>query len=134
MIKQLLIYTLVFFGLYTTCLPLHEYLLEENGFILPFSLQKVYAFQMGFSVLICVNFLWLSTVDKIFPQLGFIYLIGLFLKIVLFCIIFYNSIFNAEELSKISRISLLIPTLLFLLTEAFFVAKILNKKETPKIP
>jgi hypothetical protein len=70
-----------------------------------------------------------SSVDKIFSQLGFIYLGTLFFKIVIFCAIFYQPVFQEENLSQIARVSLFIPTLLFLLTEAFFVAKILNKKE-----
>ena len=80
-------------------------------------------------MLICVNFQLLSTVNKIFEQLGFIYLVTIVLKIVLFGIIFYESIFKTENLTNVARISLLIPTLLFLLTEAFFVIQILNKNE-----
>jgi len=94
----------------------------------------VYLFHLGFSMLICINFKLLSSVNKIADQLGFIYLGTLLLKLVLFSIIFYQSIFTEEELSKISRISLLIPALIFLLTEAIFVAKILNKRDISKIP
>ncbi|TXD50587.1 MULTISPECIES: DUF6168 family protein [unclassified Polaribacter] len=127
MIKDLLFYFLIFLGIFLVSFSFHENYINEQGVILPFSLKKVYLFQMGFSLLICVNFKLFSNVDKIFSQLGFIYLGTLLLKILLFCAVFYHPIFNEENLSQTAGVSLLIPTLLFLLTEAFFVAKILNK-------
>lgn len=108
---------------------MHQYYLDVNEFVLPFSLQKVYLFHAGFSLLICVNFRLLANVDKIFPQLGFIYLGCLFFKIILFCVVFYESLFNDTILTKIAKISLILPMFIFLLTEAVFIAKILNKKD-----
>ena len=134
MIKTIFLYSFIFFTLFFISFSLHNYFLEENQFLLPFSLKKVYLFHLGFSMLICINSKLLSSVNKIADQLGFIYLGTLLLKIVLFSIIFYQSIFTEEELSKISRISLLIPALIFLLTEAIFVSKILNKRDISKIP
>jgi hypothetical protein len=129
MIKSIFIYFLVFFGVFFLSLSVHENYIDEQAIILPFSLKQVYAFHFSFSLLICINFKVFSSVDKIFSQLGFIYLGTLFFKIVIFCAIFYQPVFQEENLSQIARVSLFIPTLLFLLTEAFFVAKILNKKE-----
>ena len=134
MIKTIFLYSFIFFTLFFVSFSLHNHFLEENQVLLPFSLKKVYLFHLGFSMLICINFKLLSSVNKIADQLGFIYFGTLLLKIVLFSIIFYQSIFTEEELSKISRISLLIPALIFLLTEAIFVAKILNKRDISKIP
>jgi hypothetical protein len=108
---------------------LHEYYLNQKELILPFSLKKVYLFHAGFSLLICVNLRLLSTVDKIFYQLGFIYLGCLFLKIIFFCVVFYKSLFNDEILTEIAKISLILPMFIFLLTEAIFIARILNKKD-----
>jgi hypothetical protein len=129
MIKHIFIYFLIFFGIFFLSFSTHENYIDTQEVILPFSLQKVYVFHLGFSLLVCVNFRLFSNVDKIFSQLGFIYLVTLFLKIVLFYALFYQSIFNEENLSQIARVSLFIPMLIFLLTEAFFIAKILNKKE-----
>tara|TARA_R110001592_G_scaffold9619_4_gene50973 strand:- start:1994 stop:2383 length:390 start_codon:yes stop_codon:yes gene_type:complete len=129
MIKHIFIYFLIFSGIFFLSFSTHENYIDAQEVILPFSLQKVYVFHLGFSLLVCINFRLFSNVDKIFSQLGFIYLVVLFLKIVLFCALFYQSIFNEENLSQIARVSLFIPMLIFLLTEAFFVAKILNKKE-----
>ncbi len=129
MIKSVILYSLVFFSIFFISFVLHENWLEKQEVILPFSLKKIYLFHLVFSMLICVNFKLFSIVDKIFEQLGFIYLGTLLLKIVLFCAIFYKSIFTEETLSEIARLSLFIPMIIFLLTEAIFVAKILQKKQ-----
>ncbi len=128
MSKQLFIQFLIFLALYFLGFHLHEIILNKFEIETPFSLKKVYLFHFGFSLLICVNFTFFSTVDKIFQQLGFIYLGAIFLKIVVFSITFYNPIFSEENLTFSSRVSLFIPMIIFLLTEAIFVAKILNKK------
>jgi hypothetical protein len=78
---------------------------------------------------ICINFLIFSTKEKVFEQLGFIYLGTILLKLTLFSIIFYKSIFAEEGLTFNARISLFIPMIVFLLTEAIFVARILKKEQ-----
>ncbi len=128
MIKSILLYTLVFFSIFFVSLFLHQNYIEDQGIILPFSLKKVYLFHLGFSLLICTNFLFFSTVNKFFEQLGFVYLATIVLKIVLLCIIFYNPIFTKDDLSFDARMALFLPAIIFLLTEAVFVAKILMKK------
>lgn len=128
MSKQLFFQFSIFLALFLLGFHLHEFILEKIQLHTAFSLKKVYLFHLGFSLLICINFTIFSTVDKIFQQLGFIYLVAIFLKIVVFSIIFYNPIFSKENLDFASKISLFIPMIIFLLTEAFFVAKILNKK------
>lgn len=118
----------VFLLVFLMSFYVNEKILENQAISVRFSLFKVYLFHAGFSVLVCINFKVFSTVDNIFPQLGFIYLATIFLKIILFTIFFYTSIFPEETLSQIARLSLLIPMIVFLLTEAFFIAKVLNKK------
>lgn len=129
MIKTIFLYSITFFSLFFISFYLHEAYLEKQLITLPYSLRKIYLFHLGFSLLICINFQVFSSVDKIFPQLGFIYLATIFLKIVLFSAFFYKSIFTGENLSQIARLSLFIPMIIFLLTEAIFVSKILNKRE-----
>ena len=129
MIKTISIYTFVFFSLFMISLFLHESMMEKQAIILPYSLRKVYLFHLAFSLLICVNFKLFSTVDKIFEQLGFIYLGTLLLKIILFYAIFYRPIFANENLTQTARLSLFLPLIIFLLTEVIFVAKVLVKKE-----
>ncbi|NCT10738.1 MAG: hypothetical protein GW772_11770 [Flavobacteriia bacterium] len=129
MSKLFFIYFLLFFALYFLGFNLHQFILQKYALNTSFSLQKVYLFHFGFSLLICINFNYFSSVDKIFQQLGFIYLITIFLKIILFSAIFYKSVFNEENLPFFSRVSLFIPAIIFLLTEAIFITKILNKKQ-----
>lgn len=129
MIKNIFLYAFVFFSVFFVSFFLHENYIEKQQIILPYSLKKIYLFHLGFSLLICTNFLVFSTVDKIFEQLGFIYLATIVLKIILFCIIFYNPIFTIDDLSFDARLSLFVPMIIFLSTEALFVAKILKKKQ-----
>ena len=130
MIKSIALYIFVFLSLFFISLHLNESYIEKQDIILPFSLRKVYLFHLGFSLLVCINFKALSVVDKIFEQLGFIYLFTLFLKIILFVAIFYKVLFTEEILTQVARVSLFIPMFIYLLTEAIFVTKILNKKNT----
>ncbi|RCS28473.1 hypothetical protein DUT90_00335 [Polaribacter sp. WD7] len=129
MIKSIIFYTIVFFLLFLVSNTLHQFYIESKAIQLPFSLQKVYTFHLGFSLLVCLNIALLSNVDKFTEQLGFVYLVTIFLKLILFSVIFYKSIFTEESLSTIARISLFVPSIIFLLTEAIFIAKILNKKQ-----
>lgn len=132
MIKKAIFYTSFFLILYLIGVNTHQLILNKQEQILPFSLVKVYRFHAVFSALICINFIILSTVDKIFEQLGFVYLGVIILKLVLFALTFYKPIISDLDLSISARISLIIPTFIFLLTEAFFVIKILKIKDSKK--
>lgn len=125
MIKSITIYCVVFFLVYVTSLSIHNYVIQKQQIILCFSLNKVYLFYFLFSLVLCTKFKLLSSIPKIFSQLGFIYLITILLKLILFCGLFYEVIFK-NQLSLSTRISLCVPTLLFLIIEVFFVAKILK--------
>ena len=129
MVRSILVYSVVFFSLFLVCFSLHNYFLETKNIVLSFSLKKVYLFHLAFSMVICVNFLIFSTKEKVFEQLGFIYLGTILLKLTLFSIIFYKSLFTEEGLPFNARISLFIPMIIFLLTEAVFVSKILKIKQ-----
>ena len=129
MVRSILIYTIVFFSLFLISFSVHEYFIEHQKITIPFSLKKVYLFHLGFSLVICVNFLIFSSKEKVFEQLGFIYLATIVLKLILFCAIFYKSLFLEKELTFVAKLSLFIPMIIFLLTEAIFVAKILKKKQ-----
>ena len=129
MIRSIIGYAAIFFCIFIISFSLHEYLLEERQIILPFSLKKVYLFHLGFSLIICTNFVAISRVEKIFDQLGYIYLGTILLKLIIFIATFYKSIITGETLPFITRISLLIPMIIFLFIEAIIVAKILKKNQ-----
>lgn len=128
MIKKGLSILVFFIVLFFVLQNFHSYLLEKKGVHLPFSLEKLYLFNTGYSILVCFNILLLSTVNKFKEQLGLIYLVALFLKIILFFATFYKSIINEVEMEFTAKISMLIPLLIFLLTEIIIVVKQINEK------
>ena len=128
MIKKGIGILLTFTILYFVLQNIHTFLLEKKEINLAFSLPKVYLFNAGFSTLVCINIVLLSTVNKFKEQLGFIYLVTLFAKIILFSATFYKSIIKADEMQMVEKLSMLFPLLIFLLTEIIFVAKEINQK------
>ena len=128
MIRSVLLFSVVFFIVFIIGFSIHDFLIQKQQISLPFSLKKVYLFHLFFSLIICINFLIFSNFNKFLEQLGFIYLGTILLKLTLFCFLFYPSIFTEEELALSSRMSLFVPVILFLITEATIVAKILKKK------
>ena len=127
--KDVFRYLLVFTSLFLIGSYSHQFLVTHLGLKFSFSLEKIYLFHAGFSALICVNLRVISTVDKLFPQLGFIYLSTLVLKLILFALFFYTPLFTVVSFSFAEKISLFFPLFIFLLTEVLFVLKILNQKE-----
>ena len=81
------------------------------------------------SYIICVHFLFLETIEKLRPQLGFLYLPTLFIKGILFYFYFKNSIFSLETLTTLERVHLIIPLVVFLVLEVYLISRILTKKE-----
>lgn len=132
MTRQILIYFLAFGLLFFLGDFTHNYVIENQGISLGFSLQNMYAFHAFFSLQLCIVFSLLSNNEKLRPQLGFIYLGSFVLKIIVFCALFYNVLFFGEKLTRPQRISLIIPMLLFLILEVYFIIKILNKNHSPK--
>jgi hypothetical protein len=132
MIRQIFIYMLAFGMLFFLGEYIHNYYIQSQEITLGFSLRNMYAFHAFFSLQLCIVFSLLVTNEKISPQLGFIYLATFVLKIIAFCGFFYNPIFTAEKLSNIQRVSLIIPMVLFLILEVYFIIRILNKKHSLK--
>lgn len=127
MTKSIISILSTFIVAYLVGLYAHQEILETQEIILPFSIEKLYLFLAGFSILICINLQLLTKAPKLSEQLGLIYLGTLMLKIILFSAVFYPSIIKQESLIISTQISLLTPIFLFLIIEVFFVAKILNR-------
>ncbi len=128
MIKNILVYILIIGVLFFLGVNSHRYFIEKISVNLQFSLQNVYMFNAIFSLVVCTVFLILSEKESIFEKLGFLYLGTLVFKIILFYAVFYNPVFTAQDLTKIERISLLIPIAIFLSVEVYFIARILSRK------
>ena len=128
MTKSIVVYAVSFLLLFLASLFLHQFILDTQSISLRFKLIPVYVFFVLVSFLICVVFKSFTYFEKTKEQLGFLYLFTLFIKIILFSIIFYKSIVVLKDISKIESFNLLIPLFIFLALEVTFVAGILNQK------
>ncbi|GAA0872787.1 hypothetical protein GCM10009117_19340 [Gangjinia marincola] len=97
--------------------------------VLRFSLQSIYLYFGLFAFLVIAIADFFSSYQRIKPQLGFIYLATVVVKVLIFSVAYRNAIFSIEKLALIERLSLLIPALFFLFFEVIFMAKILNRKQ-----
>ncbi|WP_047549385.1 DUF6168 family protein [Psychroserpens sp. Hel_I_66] len=129
MIKSLLLYILAFTLLFVTVHLTQKGILGQNISSIRFSLWNTNLFFAISSLLICIHFLLFSSIKKLRPQLGFIYLPTLFIKGILFFALFKSSIFKLESLSILERVNLLVPLLLFLILEVYFIVRILGEKK-----
>ncbi|MFK7746768.1 MAG: DUF6168 family protein [Kordia sp.] len=132
MLREIFIYITAFGLLFFLGDFAHNYYIENQEITLGFSLRNMYAFHAFFSLQICIIFALLSANEKLRPQLGFIYLGSFVLKILVFCAVFYSLLFVGEKLSNTQRISLIIPMIVFLILEVYFMIKILNKNHSQK--
>lgn len=127
MTKKIIIVLFVFLSIGYFGYLGHLMLLNNIEVTLPFSLKKLYLFHAGFSTLVGINIILISKIKKVLEQIGFIYLGSLLIKIMLFIAAFYPTITSEEKSSLIIKLSILIPTFLFLLIELLFVVKLLKK-------
>ena len=96
------------------------------GQALPFSLLSVYLFHAIATIII---YLIVETLNEKLPnQVGYAYLMLICFKIGAFVLIFQKSIFSLETLEMTSRISLVIPLFVFLITEGVIIGKLLSSK------
>jgi hypothetical protein len=129
MIKAFIVYFLSFTVLFLVIQFSQEFILNQLNSTVRFKLWNANLFFAIASLIICLHFQFFSSIKKLQPQLGFIYLPTLFIKGVIFFIAFKSSIFSLDSLTKAERLNLLIPLLVFLGLEVFFVVKIIRKTE-----
>ena len=127
MIKTLGSYAVTFSLVFALGYGLQIWILNSAGNTLRFDLLDVYWFFSLSSLAICLLFFFLSSVESLIAQLGFLYLPGLFIKGLLFYILFQDSVFSLDSLTFTERLCLLIPMLVFLFVEAYFIIKLLKK-------
>ncbi|WP_367179551.1 DUF6168 family protein [uncultured Winogradskyella sp.] len=130
MIKAVATYIISFSILFALIYVSQNYILNASGKVIRFSLWDTNMFFALSSFIICIHFQFFSGIKSIQPQLGFIYLPTLFIKGILFFLMFKTSIFELEALLTAEKLNLLIPLFLFLGLEVFFVVKIITKNET----
>ncbi len=127
MIKQFLIYFLSFVALPFLGYCLHTSLLPSIVVLSPITLIHLYIFFTSFSLMLCCTFFYLQKTEKFKDQLGFLYLLSVVLKIIIFYTVFYGPIFSQESFTNSQSINLLIPMVLTIVLEVYFIYKLLNK-------
>ena len=125
--KRLISILLTFIVLYIVSTYFHNLILDNNDITLPFSIERLYLFLTGYSILICFNLQLFTKTPKIADRIGFIYLGTSLIKIVLFLVVFHPPIILQESLVLPTKLSLLVPIFIFLIMEVFFITKILNR-------
>ncbi|MAD97454.1 MAG: hypothetical protein CMB99_09035 [Flavobacteriaceae bacterium] len=128
MIKKLLLPTIVLALLFLTGAWVHNYVAGQSELQLPFSIEKAYQFHFIFSLLLVIHFEFLSRIKNLRPQLGFIYLVSVVLKLVLVGYVFKDVLIDQEVIALSTKLALLIPSLLFLFAEVIFISKIILRK------
>ncbi|SIS38009.1 hypothetical protein SAMN05421766_101222 [Zobellia uliginosa] len=128
MVKQLVQYIVVFILVGTASFFLHQFLLADDNLGFNTLLQKAYIFHFVFSLSVIIAFRLLSKSEKIFVQLGFVYIGLLVFKIAAYTAMCYPQLMGDEHLPRFYRASLLIPVFVFLCLEVFFVSKILQRE------
>lgn len=132
MIKQIGVYTISFILVSLIGYYLHIFLFPKIAIESPVPLRQVYTFFTVFSLVVCSQLLALSKSEKYKDHLGFLYLVSIVLKMILFFIVFYKQIFNGEVFTNTEGINLLIPIILILYLEVFFIGKLLKNTSTLK--
>lgn len=119
-IVKLFIGLLITFGLHLTVLHFTSNSLFENRIILAYSINFVLAAVIFFSLY--------QLRKKYLHILGFIFMAGSMLKFAFF-FIFFNPFYKQDgELTSLEATSFLIPYLISLLIEVFFLSKMLNRE------
>lgn len=127
-IKPVLVYIVSFGLLFIVIHFSQQFIIQKLNTPLKFKSEDVNTFFAIASFIICFLLHLLSYFKELKPNIGFMYLPTLFIKGILFFIIFKSSVFTLETFTMTDRVNILIPSLLFLLLEVIFVAKIIDSK------
>ncbi|TCI92239.1 DUF6168 family protein [Tenacibaculum sp. M341] len=106
---------------------LNDFIVQKNNISLSFNLLHVYLFHAIASLIIYV--LVELVVTQLPNETGYLYLALTMIKLGVFVMLFQESIFSGEPLTKPDKASLIAPLFIFLITETIGVAKLLNNKQ-----
>lgn len=123
-------FTVAFATLFGCVYGFQNLILSESLSEIRFSVFDTNVFFAMSSLLICIHFEIFSNIKRLQPQLGFIYLPTLFIKGILFFAMYKSSVFSINSLSATERLNLLVPFLVFLALEVFFITQILSTKQS----
>lgn len=127
MIKRSIAYLLGFVIILVSTYSFHTSFLKKSNYI-SILLKESYIYFTSFTLILCLGLLLLKFFKKLEPQLGFLYLLSVPLKIIGFYTIF-KEIFSQGDFYLIN---LLVPMALTLVFEVFLISKLLNKLSAVK--
>ena len=128
MLKNIILYIVVFTVMGATSYFLQNFVLSTPPSYFGPLLIKAYSFHYLFSLTLVIVFLIASKNKSFFEQLGFMYMGVLVFKIMVFAILFYPYLLGELIMPQIYRGMLLIPVIIFLFLEVFFISKIMGNK------
>ncbi|WP_121666149.1 DUF6168 family protein [Mesonia aquimarina] len=99
----------------------HQYLINKDDQVLQKLIDFSYKFNVGITLLFTITIFLLS--QKLKDQLGFVFMVGSFIKIALFLLWLKTS---AISVDKSTYMHFFIPYFLCLIVEIFYVSKILR--------
>lgn len=126
MLKRLLVFHLLIISLSTGLFFTHQAFLFSKSISLSFLLSQVYIFNILSTAIICITAELLN--KKLPTQVGYAYLATVFVKMGFFVLIFKDVIFNDSGFLMTDRLSMVIPTMLFLIIEAVYCGRLMNKQ------
>ncbi len=132
MMKAVVFYLSSFLVLFVLFYVLHANVFVNLAKASPIQLEALYGFHCAFTLLLTLGLALLHFSNKLEGQLGFLYLASMVFKIILFCLVFKNHIFNTQSFTNTESANLLIPMFLALLFEILFLSKLLNKWSASK--
>ncbi len=103
----------------------HLFVVGDEVQKMTFALKSVYLFNFISCLLICVIAELLNV--KMPTQVGYAYLAAVFVKMGFFLLVFNKTIFSVTDFTMTARISMVVPTMLFLIIEATYCGRLMNK-------
>lgn len=128
MLKNIILYIVVFTVVGATSYFLQNFVLSTPPFYFGPLLIKAYSFHYLFSLTLVIVFLIASKNKSFFEQLGFIYMGVLVFKLTLVAAIFYPYLLGELVMPQLYRGLLMLPAIIFLFLEVFFISKIMGNK------
>jgi len=128
LLKNIILYIVVFTVVGATSYFLQDFVLSTPPSYFGPLLVKAYSFHYLFSLTLVIVFLIASKNKSFFEQLGFIYMGMLVFKITLVAVIFYPYLLGEFVMPQLYRGLLLLPAIIFLFLEVFFISKIMGNK------
>jgi len=119
--STLLMVLFIILGIHLSVLYINNLPLLQHKIILSYTVNI-------FLVIVIFLFLYFYRI-KYKEQLGFLYLIGSFLKFFVFFILFYPSYHKDGHISRIEFLTFFIPYASCLIIETFYLIKLLNSRE-----